>query len=104
LKRHAPAKPAAGSRSSPLKSKRWQQRTAEATKEISTQISGIQLATNESASALQEIGGTINRLARSRWLLPARSASRTRRRRKFPERKAGGQRHLPGRLQHSRRQ
>ena len=39
------------------------QRTAEATKEISTQISGIQLATHESASALQEIGGTINRLA-----------------------------------------
>jgi methyl-accepting chemotaxis protein len=39
------------------------QRTAEATKEISTQISGIQLATNDSASALQEIGGTINRLA-----------------------------------------
>jgi len=39
------------------------QRTAEATKEISAQIAGIQTATRDSASALQDIGGTIGRLA-----------------------------------------
>ena len=39
------------------------QRTAEATQEISTHISGIQTATQDSISALQEIGGTISRLA-----------------------------------------
>ena len=39
------------------------QRTAEATKEITAQIAGIQTATQDSASALRDIGGTIGRLA-----------------------------------------
>ena len=39
------------------------QRTAEATKEITAQIAGIQTATRDSAAALQDIGGTIGRLA-----------------------------------------
>jgi methyl-accepting chemotaxis protein len=38
-------------------------RTAGATQEISSQISGIQKATQDSVSSLQEIGGTIDRLA-----------------------------------------
>lgn len=38
-------------------------RTAEATKEISEQISGMQMATQDSVTALQEIGATITRLA-----------------------------------------
>jgi methyl-accepting chemotaxis protein len=39
------------------------QRTAEATKEITAQIAGIQTATRDSVSALQDIGSTIGRLA-----------------------------------------
>ncbi len=39
------------------------QRTAEATKEITAQIAGIQTATRGSATALQEIGHTIGRLS-----------------------------------------
>ncbi len=38
-------------------------RTATATREITSQISDIQKATQDSSSALQEIGGTIDRLA-----------------------------------------
>jgi methyl-accepting chemotaxis protein len=38
-------------------------RTAGATQEITSQISGIQKAIQDSVSALQEIGGTIDRLA-----------------------------------------
>ena len=39
------------------------QRTAEATKEIGEQISGMQAATQDSVTALQEIGSTIARLS-----------------------------------------
>ena len=39
------------------------EQTAKATGEISTQISGIQAATNESVSAIKEISGTIERLS-----------------------------------------
>jgi methyl-accepting chemotaxis protein len=39
------------------------QRTAEATKEITAQIAGIQTATQDSAAALQKIGHTIGRLS-----------------------------------------
>jgi methyl-accepting chemotaxis protein len=37
--------------------------TAKATDEISTQISGMQAATQESVAAIKEIGGTINRIS-----------------------------------------
>ncbi|WP_240537759.1 methyl-accepting chemotaxis protein, partial [Bradyrhizobium japonicum] len=39
------------------------EQTAKATGEIGAQVSGIQAATQESVSAIQEIGGTIERLS-----------------------------------------
>jgi methyl-accepting chemotaxis protein len=37
--------------------------TAKATEEISTQIAGMQAATNESVASIKEIGGTIGRIS-----------------------------------------
>ncbi|MFX6743277.1 hypothetical protein ABTH23_19485, partial [Acinetobacter baumannii] len=39
------------------------EQTAKATGEIGAQVSGIQAATQESVNAIQEIGGTIERLS-----------------------------------------
>ena len=79
--------------------------TASATNEISSQIAGMQLATQESVGAIKQIGTTISRIlgncGHHRHL---RRAARRSDAGNCPQRRAGDTRHLRGRDQYRRRQ